>query len=432
MTILFKFVALLAALTAPAAMAADLSSIYQEALSHDSQLKAAKSGLQVMLEGEEQISAAYFPTIAINANISKNRSQTSGEAPNSYDSRGYGITLTQRLYHRDVIINSREIRSAISQSQLEYRLAQQELILRVANGYFELLSALDGLELARAEKRAVSQQLKRTQQRFDVGLSAITEVHEAQAGFDMIVVDEIDAKIRLDSSREALREIIGREVGEIVTLQANLPLSPPTPANINHWIKLALKDNISLNIQRAATATARHGIDLASADRHPSIDFIGSYDYSDKAGDEDDENRSTHIGLNLEMLLYSGGYIRSKERESAHLYQQEKFLLEQQRRATEHNARSAYLGVTASISQVNAYRQALASNQIAYEATQTGYDEGTHTTLDLLNAHRDQFRSKRDYASARYGHLLALFRLKEVAGALAEADLKQVNNYLAH
>lgn len=427
---LLKVFTLLSAFCSSIVVAADLSSIYRDALSHDSQLHAAKSGLQATLEGEEQISAAYYPTIAFNANALKNSSQTNGGTTDTYDSKGYGITLKQGLYHRDVIIGAREIRSGITQGELGYKLAQQGLIMRVANAYFELLSAQDGLELALAEKRAISQQLKQTKQRFDVGLSAITDVHEAQAGFDMIVAQEISAQTLLDNNREALREIIGRDVGEVATLQAKLPLSPPTPTNINHWIELALEDNISLNLQRAATKKAKHGIDKANAGHHPALDIVGSYDYSDSLANNGNEKRSSYIGLRLDLPLYSGGYTSSKERESTHLYQQAKFTLEQQQRATERDARSAYLGMAASISQVKAYRQALSSNQTAYEATQAGYDAGTRTTLDLLNAQREQFRSKRDYARARYDHLLASLKLKEVVGALTDSDLEQINNYL--
>lgn len=238
MATLPRLVALLFALNSSIATAADLSSIYQQALTHDSQLQAARSGLQATLEGEEQISAAYYPTLALNANTLKNSAQTNGGATDSYDSRGYGITLNQGLYHRDIIVNAREIRSGITQGELSYKLAQQGLILRVANAYFELLSAQDGLELAQAEKRAISQQLKQTKQRFDVGLSAITDVHEAQAGFDMIVAQEISAQTLLDSSREALREIVGKEVNQITTLQANLPYHLqhlPTSITGSNW-----------------------------------------------------------------------------------------------------------------------------------------------------------------------------------------------------
>ena len=430
-----KFITLLLSFTAPVAaiptaIGADLSSIYQDALGNDSQLQGARSGLQATLEGKAQISAAFYPTIAFNANTLRNRSEISGGSSDSYNSTGYGITLNQGLYHRDIIVNAREIESSITQGELDYQLAQQGLILRVATAYFDLLSAQDGLELAQAEKRAISQQLKQTKQRFDVGLSAITDVHEAQAGHDMVVAQEIAAQTALDNSREALREIVGKPIGEVSTLQNSLPLITPNPASIDHWVKLALDNNLALMSQKAATRTAKHGVDKANAGHHPTIDLVGSYDYSDSQAISGNEKRSSYIGLRLALPLYSGGYTSSKSRESNFRYQQAQYRLEQQRRTTEREARRSYLGVTAGISQVNAYRQALSSNQTAYEATQAGFDAGTRTTLDLLNAQREQFRSKRDLARARYDYLLASLKLKDVVGALTESDLKQINNYL--
>ncbi len=419
--------ALLLTFNLPFAVGANLSSIYQDALTNDSQLQVAKSGLQATLEGKAQVNAAFYPSIALNANTLKNRNLTSAE---SYDSTGYGISLNQGLYHRDVIVSAREIESAINQSELNYQLAQQGLILRIATAYFELLSAQDGLELAQAEKRAIQQQLKQSKQRFNVGLSAITDVHEAQAGYDMVVAQEIAAQTVLDSSREALREIVGKAVGKISRLKATLPLITPNPARIDHWVTVALEKNLTLRSQMAATRTAKHGVDKANAGHHPTVDLVGSYDYSDNLGGSGEEKRTSYIGLMLAIPLYSGGYTNSKGRESNYRYQQAQHQLEQQRRATEREARRAYLGVTAGISQVNAYRQALSSNQTAYKATQAGFDAGTRTTLDLLNAQREQFRSKRDLARARYDYLLASLKLKDVTGALTEQDLIQINNHL--
>ena len=425
-----KFAALLLLFIAPVAVSADLSSIYQDALSNDTQLQGARSGLQATLEGRAQVRAALYPTITLNANAMKNRSKIIGGSSDSYNSTGYGISLNQGLYHRDIIVSGREIESSIALGELEYQQAEEGLILRVANAYFGLLSAQDGLELAQAERRAISQQLKQTKQRFDVGLSAITDVHEAQASYDMVVAQEIAAQIALDNSREALREIVGKPVGEFALLQNDLPMIAPEPADVGHWIKLALRDNLTLRSEKLATKIAKYGVDKANAGHYPTVDLVGSYDYSDSQATNGDERRSSFIGLSLVLPLYSGGFTSSRGRESDFRYQQAQYRLEQQRRAIEHDARSAYLGVTAGISLVKAYRQALSSNQTAYEATQAGFDAGTRTTLDLLNAQREQFRSKRDYASARYDYLLASLELKAVVGALTESDLKQINNYL--
>lgn len=434
---MFKFpkvVALLLSFCAPVAassdLISDLNTIYQDALSNDSQLQGARKGLQAGLEGRAQVRAALFPTITLDANAMKNHSQTIGESGDSYNSTGFGITLSQGLYHRDIIISGREIEADITQGELEYQLAGEGLILRVANAYFGLLSAQDGLELARAERRAISQHLKQTRQRFDVGLFAITDVYEAQASYDMVVAQEIAAQTALDNSREALREIVGKAVGEVALLQSDLPMIAPEPADVGHWIKLALRDNLILKIEKVATEIAKHGVDKANAGHYPTLDLVGSYDYSDRQAINGDQRRDSSIGLRLNIPLYSGGFTSSRARESNFRYQQAQYRLEQQRRATERDARSAYLGVTAGINLVKAYRQALASNQTAYEATQAGFDAGTRTTLDLLNAQREEFRSKRDYASARYDYLLASLELKAVVGALTESDLKQINDYL--
>ncbi len=411
--------------------AEDLWDIYQLAQESDPQLLSAEAGNLASTEARAQSRSTLLPQINLSAEMAENSVDTSGVGTEDYSSQGYNLSLVQTIYHHDYYVQLRQADASIARANAEFEAARQGLMLRVAEAYFNLLSARDNLDFAQAEKRAIEQQLRQTRQRFDVGLSAITDVHEAQAGYDAAVAQEIAAQNTLDLAREALMEITGQMPGQLIPLTEELPLVQPEPTDIDKWVETALEQNLSLLAADASALTAREEINRREAGHYPTLDLVANHNYSDTSDASFGAERTTNtIGLQLNVPIYSGGFTSSHAREARHLYTQAEQNLEQARRSTVRQTRDAYLGVTAGISQVQARKQALSSAQTALEATQAGFEVGTRTAVDVLNAQREKFRARRDYSRARYDYLLATLRLRQAAGTLDETHLRQINSWL--
>jgi len=432
---LFASAALLLGNTA--SHAEDLLEIYRFAQESDPQLRAAEAGNQAAQQVRVQSRAALLPQLNLGADYTHHEtdiqaSSTGVTGTTDYDSNGYTLSLRQSIYHHDYYVQLKQADARIAQANAEYEGAKQGLILRASEAYFNLLAAQDSLTTAEATKRAISQQLRQTQQRFEVGLSAITDVHEAQAAYDIAVAAELAAQSQVDNARENLREIIGRDPLALAILQDEVPLLPPDPADIDQWVETAQQQNLSLLAFEAAARAAREEMNRRQAGHYPTLDLVGTHGYSDTMDEPTfgSERTDTTIGVQLNVPIYSGGLTTAQTREARALYTQAQEILEQQRRATVRDTRSAYLGVTTGISQVLARKQALASAQTALEATQAGFEVGTRTIVDVLDAQRVRYTAQSDYLRARYDYLLATLRLKQAAGSLSEADIARINTWL--
>lgn len=420
---------------APHALAEDLTEVYRLAQQSDPQLRAAEAAYRAAQEARPQSRAALLPNIGFNAYLSENDStiESGVGTDGSYSTNGYSLNLKQPIYHHDYYVQLRQADSRIAGAEAQFGSARQGLILRVANAYFDRLAAQDNLDFAEAEKRAISQQLRQTQQRFKVGLNAITDVHEAQARYDAAVAQEIAAQNQLDVATEALREITGQAHSALAAVSEDMPLIAPEPADIDQWVETAMKQNLQLLAAEAEANTAREEVKRRRAGHLPTLDLVASHGYSDNTDVPSGfgaESTDTNLSLQLNIPIYAGGGISSQVREGEALYQQSREGLEQQRRTTVREARSAYLNVMAGISQVKAFKQALSSATTALEATQAGFEVGTRTAVDVLDSQRERFRAQRDYARARYDYALATLQLKQAAGVLSEQDLQQLNNWL--
>ncbi len=410
-----------------------LVDLYNLALKSDTQIAIAESSLNTVRIRRDQSSSAIKPQINFSANVTEYKTDVTGSGQDDYRNTGYSLTLTQSLLNYDSWNAIDEADAYVAQAEAQYEAEKQNLIIRVATAYFDLLAAEDDLELAKAEKRAIDQQLNQTKQRFEVGLSAITDVHEAQAGYDLAVAQEIAAQSALDNAREAIHEIAGRGIGNIAKLTSEVPLTSPDPADIQSWVDLALQKNLSVIAQQAAMKASSESLDRAKAGHYPTLNLVAGHSYSDSNGSSAFTNRETtsnNIGLQLSVPIYSGGLTSSKIKEATNTHSQAKTTLEQTRRATVRQSRSAYLAVNAGIGQVKARKQAVASAQKALEATQAGFEVGTRTTVDVLNAQRELFRAESGYSRARYDYLLSLLGLKQAVGNLQLADLTSINSLL--
>ncbi len=430
-----------ALLLMPYAYAAeDLSHIYTLAESKDPQFRSVQAAYRATLEQRPQARAQLMlPTLSFNSNTAYNRQDTTlggdfgvgSGGLTEFHSYGWGLQLNQPIYHHDRYVALQQADEAIRQAELEVDAAQQDLIVRTGERYFTMLAGLDNLEFARAEKDALGRQLEQTTQRFEVGLIAITDVHEAQAGYDLATADEILALNLLDNTIEALREVTGEYHRNLALLGEKLPLLAPDPQDIEQWTDTALQQNLRLASALVAAESAQNEIRRQYAGHIPTLDIVGSHGFFRQGGRFGNvEQTTTVLGLELNVPIYEGGQVVSRTREAEQRYLEILENLERQRRTTVRQTRDSYLGVISGISRVKALNQAVVSTETALEATEAGFEVGTRTSVDVVSASRDLFRAKRNYAKARYDYILDILRLKQAAGTLSPDDLSEINAWL--
>lgn len=431
---LFPVLALL--LSSVAARAADLLDIYRLAEQHDPQYLAAEAQWQAAREARAQGRALLLPSVNFTAGLSNDSQKVVNSSSGFYasdttyetDSTRYGLSLTQPLFRFDSFMRQGQAGAQVAQAEAEFAAQRQALILRVAEAYFGVLAAQDTLEFAEAEKKAIGRQLEQTRQRFEVGLIAITDVHEAQAAYDLATAQEIDADNQLSSAREGLRQLTGSDQDRIDALRSKVPLLSPDPDDIDAWVARAMEGSLPLQAAGFALQAAQSGVRIARAGHLPSVDAVVDYSRNDVQGGVfgSRETEDTSVAVQLSMSLFAGGAVRSQVREALQREEQAAQLLELQRRSAQRQTRDAYRSVQADIGTVRALQQAVVSAQSALEATQAGYEVGTRTAVDVLSSRRELFRARRNYAGARYDYLLDTLRLKQAVGQLAGDDVERL------
>ena len=412
-----------------------LLELYKLAEQYDPQLKISNTNRLIVLEKKPQAEALLRPQVNLSAEVNEAWRFKDWMMGNSIEntSAGYNLSLSYGLYRptSEIILDQAE--SQIKEAQVSYEAARQELMMRVANRYFAVLAANDNLKRAQLAKEAFKKQLDQAQQRFDVGLIAITDVQEAKAGYDSSVAEEIRAKNELDNTREALHEITGVYHEILAGLSDDAPLLDPEPSNIEVWTKRALEQNPNLLAVHYSIDVARQEIDKQRAALLPTVDVVGVHGYNEVLrGEKVPGSLSTTNGIGVQMNypLYEGGATRSRIREAQQRYTQSIELLEQQRRSVERQTHDAFLNIMSDISRIQALKQAVVSNQTALEAIKTGFEVGTRTTVDVLLAQSKLLDAQRDYSNARYNYVLNTLRLKQAVGTLSVEDLNSINEWL--
>lgn len=436
---LFALVILLAS---RAAGADDLLTVYGAARDNDPRFRAAEAGYQAGLQKLPQARALLLPTISATARQDRNKDETltdgavtgrvSGTA--EFDSTTVSLSLSQPVFNASAFAGLRQAHADVRRVEAEFSAAQQDLMLRTAQAYFEQLTAQDNLEFARAEKTSYARQLELAQGRLQAGLATVTDVHDARARYESAEAQEIEAANQLDDKREAVRELAGRRLESLAAVAEDVPLVTPEPADIHRWVATSLDQNYTLVSRREAQVVAREEVKRLRAGHYPSLDIVGSRNQLDTDGSISGPGFRTDnrvIGLQLTVPLLQGGLVSARTTEAAHRYRAAQEDYEAARRATERQARAAYLGVASGAARVQALKQSVTASRSALDAKTEGFQAGINTSLDVLDAARDLYRAKRDYAQARYAYLLNLLRLKQAAGTLADTDLAQVNGWLA-
>ena len=419
----------------PPAWAEDIITSYQLAAESDPTLRAAEAARNASLEVAPQSLANLLPQLGFDGRVSRDRfhPRNDGDGRTTYyTNKNYRVQLRQAVYQRADFIQLKQADSIIAQANAEYEAAVQELILRVATRYFAVLGAQDNVDFVKADKSAVGRTLEQARQRFDVGLSSITDVADAQARYDLVISDEISAENLLADTYEALRELTGQPQKHLARLKTEIPLKAPEPAFQDEWVTTALDQNLNVLAAEAATESARQEIQIQRSGHYPTVDVTADWEYKDNqfGGVVPLERNDSSIGVQFNLPIYQGGRVVSRTRESRYRFQEAQELLEQQRRATEREARNNYRGVLTNISKVKALQQAVISNETLQDAAEAGFEVGTRTIVDVLDAQRELLRARRDYARSRYDYLLDSLRLKQSAGILSEEDLVMINALL--
>lgn len=421
-------------LAAQPAVADDLVNIYQRALISNPELAAAEADYRAVTEQRPQNRAGLLPSINLTGELAKQRYKSLDQSrpATNPDSKTASINLTQPLFRYDRWIALRQADSQIAEAEANLAAIQQNLMVTVAERYFNVLSAQDNLVFARAEKEAIARQLEQAQQRFDVGLIAITDVHEAQAGYDLAVSQEIDAVSALDEARDALRETVGQRYETVDRMRDDLTLTNPDPDSADAWVGQARQSNLRILAGQASVDTALEEVRRQRAGHLPTLDLNASYGYQDAnfGGIAPVKRTNGEVGVELNVPIFSGGATSSKTRQAHERFQQSTELLNQTTRNVEFETRKAYRDIRSDIAQVEARSQSVISTKSALDAEQAGFEVGTRTIVDFLNVQREYYRAKYNYALSRYQYLVDKLRLKNAAGTLSETDLAEINQHL--
>jgi len=434
------------------ANATTLLEIYQQALQSDPRIHEAEARRLASLEAKPQARGAYLPQIGFSGDAT--RTESSGNSVGqdasgnfgSFNSRSEADTtrwqfdLRQTLFRWDQIVGLRRADKTVAKAEADREAAQQDLIVRVVQTYFDVLAAEDQLTAIHANRNAIARQLEQAKQRFDVGLIAITDVQESQAAYDSAVADEIGAKRLLATAREFMREITGEYVSKLSAPSPDLPLNTPDPASETDWIDLALSQNLALVSSRIDEQLARDEISFRRNGHYPSIDLVANTGESDTSRDQsvnnapflnaDSDGKSDSIGIQFNIPIFAGGATNSRVKESIYLHRASREVLQRVTRETERQTRDAYLGVLSEISRVQALARAVESNETALEATQAGFDVGTRTIVDVLDAQFLLYQSITQYYQSRYDYLLNAMRLRQAAGNLQVQDLEKLEQFM--
>jgi outer membrane protein len=422
-----------------AAQAADLMSVYREAVGYDAQIASARAGLEAGREKLPQARAGLLPAIGVAASTIWNKTETTLSAPPvtmdvNYNTNGWTATLTQPLFRWQNWVAYLQGQLSVLLAEAQFEAAKQDLIVRVAQAYFDVLLAQETLTAARAQQSAISEQLESAKRNFEVGTATITDTHEAQARFDLAVATEIAARNDLMSKNEALRIITGTGPETLKTLRAGTQIGTPQPDDIGKWAETAENANFSVAQSKAAYEIANEEVSKQRAGHYPTLDIVATngktgagYNLTTGGGVE---TKASTIGLQLSLPIFAGGALASKDREAVALREKARADLDNARRQAALTARQAYLGVTSGLSQVKAYEAALASSQAALDSNKLGYEVGVRINIDVLNAQGQLFDTIQKLAKARFDTLIAQLKLKAAAGNLTEDDVLAINALL--
>src|SRR5215469_10780417 len=449
-----------------AAPAKDLIGVFEDALHNDPVIRQADANRLAARESKPQALAALLPQLNGTAGITRDHSsgfqsqifevagtptpanpnpppqlvvaRTADEINNTIQQ--WSLNLRQNVFSWSNWMALKAASHEVAQAEANYAAAEQQLILRVSQAYFAVLTAYDTLQADQTALEAIARQLDQANKRFEVGLIAITDVEDAKAARDSAASTVIAAKRTLATSEYQLQEITGQNYDVLAKPGPDMPLNNPEPADEGRWVNISLEQNLTLISSRLQADIARENVRVAQGGHLPTLDLVAGRSWNYTSSDQifdgtpfsnvDSKVNDRQIGLQFTLPIYSGGFTQSKVRQAEYQWIAAKEGVVQSSRATERQARDAYLGVISGIARVQALRQAVESNQTALKATEAGYEVGTRTSVDVLNARRNLVQAETDYATARYDYIVSVLQLRLAAGNLDRPQLAELNNSL--
>jgi len=443
------------------AHAASLMEVFELAKINDPFIKEALANKEAIIESKPQARSLILPQLSSSAIFSD--SDVNGQSTfqqkfinpitgdetvltsntdfiQESETLQWDVTLRQSIFDYGLWMNLRKANKTVAQAEVDYLSAEQDLIIRVASSYFNILAAEDTLEAEQAARQSIEKQLDQAQKRFEVGLIAITDVQEAQAAYDQSIANEIIAKRNLATAKESLRSITDTYPGKLKKPGNSLPLIMPNPQSENDWVDTSLEQNLSLISAEVGVEIAKSEIKIQRSGHLPTIGVQAARrdtdtdsfraDSGGTLSPADSENINDGIGIQMTLPLYSGGQVRSRVKQAVARHRASKEKLERVARETTKVARDSYLGVISGIATVKALQQSVMSSATALQATEAGYEVGTRTTVDVLDARRRLFSAQKNLAISKYDYILNILKLKQAAGTLTVEDLEQINSWL--
>jgi len=416
-------------LTVNAARAADLTEVYVAAKAHDPVLGAARASLDANRQAVPQARSALLPNLTASASRADNDRETLVEE--TFTDEAWQVQLRQPIVNVESWFDYRSARSTVQGAESRFAATEQELISRAVQAYLNVLRADALLDSALAQEAAVKRQLEQVQQRFEVGLVAITDVLEAQAAYDDAVVLRVQAAGDHDIFFEVLRTLTGRPYTAIDAFAESLPVLNPNPSNEEEWVTRALAENLQIQAAEKQLKASEQTLRARRSGHLPTLtgSITESHFETDGLNFFGSEVDQTVIELALSMPIYQGGLVQSRAREARAQTEQARQQLLNQKLTVSRDTRNLFRAVATDVVRVKARRQAIASAQSALEATETGYEVGTRNIVDVLDAQQRLFRSQFDYADSRYTYVADSVLLKQTAGTLSPEDVDELNQH---
>ncbi len=440
----FRFLPLTLALGAAFALPAQAQSLlelYESARGYDATYQSAKAQYEANLHKAEQAKAGLLPTVGVSASASSTNlnfetlSPGTPPASRSFDNQSTSVSLSQPLYRPANLATYGQGQRQMELAEAQLRAAEQDLIVRVSQAYFDVLNAQDTLAFVQAQKTAVAEQLASAKRNFEVGTATITDTREAQARYDLVIAQEIAADNDLRVKKLALDQLVGKSgTSPKPLVRGELPSLQPT--DVNAWIQQAQDNHPSIRQARVALDVAKLEVDKAQAGHKPTLDLTASYNLNSNVGGTalattSSRTNSTVVGVNFSLPLFAGFATQNRVRETLSLEEKSRADLENAQRTVAQATRSAYFGVISGLGQVKALEAAETSSQSALDANKLGYQVGVRINIDVLNSQSQLFQTKRDLAKARYDVLVGSLKLRQANGSLEAGDLEKVNALLA-
>ena len=421
-----------------------LLDIYNDALENDPQYKSAEfsylSGKEIKVQGR----AGLLPNISINAQTNWNEYYQNGNLQNEYNNFSSSARLTQPLIRLDSWFKYRQSKFLTDAAEADFAYSQQALIVRTAELYFNVLRAIDNLSAARSEEKAIKKQLDQIRQRYEVGLSAVTEVQEAQLAFDLSIASRTRIEGEVYTAKESLNALVGREIISLDGLVNDLNVSNPIPASKEEWARKAVENNFRLQAANLRKLASKNNARSVASNHLPKVDIVGAqtesetnqyaYDGLNTGGAFNitvpDETKRDTYSLQLSMPIFQGGAVisRTKQAYAESNKSSEDALFAE--RSVIQDVRSQYSNVVTLVANLRAQKQAVVSASSALEATKVGYEVGTRNIVDLLQAEKNLYSAERNLSNAKYDYLITTLRLHLAAGTLSPENLIEINNLL--